>query len=261
MADTIDCLNLNMEHRCTWSIDINNQLVHNRTEGMNLNNQLYAFIVYNELNEFGEVKYVGKTTKTLVQRFKGYTNPGNGQATNWKVHCMVRLALESGHRVESYSFQDNTPLQWNGVNLNIAAGIEDGVIAYWRPEWNLIRNKDIPCSKVQKEFANVDDHSEDFVKPIEHFNWNLGKTYFEKGFMNPGVKVEHLLGEDGEQVKLTLPNNEVVTSLINRRANSNHTVRLYFPEVVPYLQENHRLNDSLLIEIVDAQTLRILSDD
>jgi hypothetical protein len=152
-------------------------------------------------------------------------------------------------------------LQWNGINLNIAAGIEDGVIAYWNPEWNLMKNKDIPCLKVQKEFLNFDDHSEDFVKPIEHFNWKLGKTYFEKGFMNPGVKVDHLLGEDGVQVKLTLPNNKVVTSLINRRANPNHTVRLYFPEIVPYLQENHRLNDSLLIEIIDAQTLKILSAD
>ena len=260
MADTNDCLSLNMEHRCTWSFDTKGQLVYNPTEGMNLNYHLYAFIVYDGSNDDGEVKYVGKTKQTLTQRFQGYTNPGNGQATNWKINCMVRQALKLGYKVESYSFQDNTPLQWNGINLNIAAGIEDGVIAYWQPEWNEMRNRDIPCSKERIEFGAFDDNSEELHEANVRFYWKLGKTYFHTGFMNPGVKVDHLFGKEGDQVTLILPNNESVTSLINRTANSNHTVRLHFRDIVAYLQKNHFLNESLLVEIVNTNTLRILSD-
>ena len=254
MANSVDCAALNMELRCTWGLDVNG-LTYETVGEMGTVHHLYAIVVFSSDNDEGSVKYVGKTRQSLHSRFLGYRNPGNSQATNRKVNCLIRLALQNGYKVQSFSFQDNTPLQWNGINLNIAAGLEDALIDTWRPEWNFLPNNQIPCSDNISLLSTSADES---VIPTGtmRFTWKLGKTYYNSGFLNPGVKVDQYFGQVGEIVRLTAKNGEVYESAIDRTANVNKTARLKFSGIVPYLSKNYHQDDILNIEIVDINELK-----
>jgi len=262
MADLLDCEGLMMVQRCVWRL-VNGQLRYDMVNEMDVPFQLYAFVLLKDSDDvLGEVKYVGKTRKTLRQRFVGYVNPGQGQATNRKVNCFVKLALNKGYRVETYSFQDNTPLQWNGINLNIPAGIEDAVIDHWRPEWNFIRNSATPCND-KRVTSNLNMETNNPASPIKAeskvlFKWTLGKTYYRTGYMNPGVKVDEWFGQAGENVQLFLPNGAVYEATIDRNANLNKTVRLGFNGIIPFLRENFTENQEVFIEILEKNKLRLV---
>ncbi len=56
-------------------------------------NILYAFVCD------GEVKYVGKTTRTLAARMAGYKRPGKTQTTNINNHRRIRELLAGARNV------------------------------------------------------------------------------------------------------------------------------------------------------------------
>ena len=254
MANQQDCAELNMEHRCTWILE-NGELDYIVHAEMDSIHHLYAIVVYDLENELGIVKYVGKTRMSLSNRYFGYRRPGNSQATNLKVHCLITLAIQKGQKVQSFSFQDDTPLQWNGINMNIAAGLEDAVIHHWSPEWNNLKNKDIACKK-QPNLTATSLIGLEKLKPSNRFSWKLGPTYFNYGYMNPGMIVDDYFGDSGEKVRLTMNNGVVFESIIDRRANLNKTVRLKFNGIVQQLQESYNLGDVLNIEIVSKNELK-----
>jgi hypothetical protein len=255
MANQQDCAELNMEHRCTWILKKNGALDYIEHAEMDSIHHLYAIVVYDSENELGVVKYVGKTRMSLSNRYFGYRRPGNSQATNLKVHCLITLALQKNQYVKSFSFQDDTPLQWNGINMNIAAGLEDAVINHWSPEWNKLKNKEIPCKK-QPNLIATSLISLEKLKPSNRFSWKLGQTYFNHGYMNPGMIVDNFFGDSGEKVQLTMNNGDVFESTIDRRANLNKTVRLKFNGIVKHLQKSYNLGDVLNIEIVSKNVLK-----
>ena len=93
-------------------------------------NVLYAFVT-------GEaILYVGKTTMPLKRRMYGYQNPGPTQSTNIKANQLIRSVLEGSTRIEIYALPDNGLLHFGQFHLNLAAGLEDSIIADLRPEWN-----------------------------------------------------------------------------------------------------------------------------
>ncbi len=93
-------------------------------------NALYAFIGN------GQVKYIGKTKKTLRQRMSQYQNPGPTQSTNIRINDLIRQAISNGATIEIYALPDNGRFSYGGFHLNIAAGLEDDLIAKIQPEWN-----------------------------------------------------------------------------------------------------------------------------
>ena len=64
---------------------------------------LYAFII--ERN----VKYVGKTIRSVSQRLSGYLKPGPTQRTNERVRRRILEALKSGAEVHILVFEDPNP--------------------------------------------------------------------------------------------------------------------------------------------------------
>jgi hypothetical protein len=95
-------------------------------------NILYAFVCQ------GKVLYIGKTVRSLKQRMYGYQNPGPTQFTNIEGKKHICKALASGKCVEVYALPDNGLLYYGGFHVNLAAGLEDSLIAQLKPEWNKV---------------------------------------------------------------------------------------------------------------------------
>lgn len=112
-----------------WRLDAD-QLRANLNAHKGAKNVLYAFVVDDEL------KYVGKTVRTLTDRMNGYRYPGDSQPTNRKNHGEIRKALGKGKRVDIFVLPTNELFHYGGFQLNIAAGLEDDLIRQLDPEWN-----------------------------------------------------------------------------------------------------------------------------
>lgn len=92
---------------------------------------LYAFV------EDGEVKYLGKSIQTLHKRIYLYKNCGPSQRTNIRVRQKLRACLKNGSQVLIYAFVQKMPLMYQDIPINLAAGLEDNLIASIKPEWNI----------------------------------------------------------------------------------------------------------------------------
>ena len=175
-------------------------------------NILYAFV------SDGEVKYVGKTIQPLEKRLYGYKNPGVSQSTNIKNNANIKELLGTGSSVDILALPDNGLVHYGQFHLNLAAGLEDSIIAELQPEWN-----GNPAKVLEPEESS----SENEPKIVDSFSIVLHKTYFNSGFFNVPVANAQAFGFDGEQIdifcgKSTRP----ITGSINRSCNSNNTPRI-----------------------------------
>lgn len=93
-------------------------------------NILYAFAVGSQ------VTYVGKTTRGLKKRMYNYQMPGPSQRTNIRNHLLIRELLAAGQSVDILAWWDRQPQHLGPFPINLAAGLEDGIVRVLRPEWN-----------------------------------------------------------------------------------------------------------------------------
>ena len=118
----------------SWRL-VNDKPEYNLTDLATSKNVIYAFV------SNSEVKYIGKTTMTLKKRMYGYQNPGPKQSTNIKNNRLITEILLGGQEVDILALADNGLLRYANFHINLAAGLEDGLIAELNPEWNGKRNK------------------------------------------------------------------------------------------------------------------------
>ena len=90
-------------------------------------NVLYSFV------EDGEIRYVGKSIRTLRQRMYGYWRPSSTQSTNVRINGLISESLVAGHDVEILVLPDNGLMHYGQFHLNLAAGLEDSIIAAIMP--------------------------------------------------------------------------------------------------------------------------------
>lgn len=90
---------------------------------------VYAFVVG------GLVKYVGLTTSGFQRRMYNYQKPGATQRTSLRLNRLIAEQLGAGDAVEIY-IAVPPPLEWNGLPINTAAGLEAGLIEMIQPPWN-----------------------------------------------------------------------------------------------------------------------------
>jgi hypothetical protein len=91
---------------------------------------IYAFAVQ------GDVMYIGFTATGFDQRFRGYQRPGPSQRTNARVRPLIAEVLAQGISV-NVLIATPDPLDWNGLPVTTAAGLEHALIQIIRPAWNL----------------------------------------------------------------------------------------------------------------------------
>jgi len=91
---------------------------------------VYAFVVDDA------VAYVGLTNNGLRTRFDQYRRGHEGQRTNARVKKLIAEVLVEGKQVKIL-IATPPPLQWNGLPVNTAAGLEAGLIDMIQPPWNI----------------------------------------------------------------------------------------------------------------------------
>ena len=118
-----------------WYLDRSGFLQYKLTKYMDEQNILYAFIVQ------GKVMYIGKSTQTLDKRMSGYKKPGPSQLTNIDKNKRIKELLGNRVDVKVFAFIPKEQILYRGTPINIAAGLEDTLIAKVRPPWNNQGNK------------------------------------------------------------------------------------------------------------------------
>jgi hypothetical protein len=113
-----------------WFIENNELLQYDLISFNSEKNILYCF----ECND--TVKYIGKTVKTVSQRMYGYKKPSESQRTNLRVNKEIKKFLKNEKEIDIYILIDNGLLNFGDFRINIAAGLEDTLIAEYKPEWN-----------------------------------------------------------------------------------------------------------------------------
>ncbi len=92
---------------------------------------VYAFVVDDT------VYYVGLTNNGLRTRLDQYRRGHEGQRTNARVNKLIGKTLADGQRVKVLVATPE-PLEWHGLPVNTAAGLEAGLIQMTRPAWNIM---------------------------------------------------------------------------------------------------------------------------
>ena len=165
----------------TWAISPDNLLEYSIIPGKENNylvkNSLYLFIS----SESEDLLYVGKTTQSLKKRLYGYSR-GNGVNTNNRIHNNIKEILQTGGHVDIYGFNDTTSLNWGKYNINLAAGLEDSIIALELPLWNG-KNSESHTIEIEADEQNVVQESQDELEEYS-FPYLLGNTYYNFGYIN-----------------------------------------------------------------------------
>jgi hypothetical protein len=225
-------------------------------------NALYAFTI-------GErVHYIGKTTKSIRQRFVSYCNPGNSKRTNRKVHDNILKELaKPGSSVAILIFTGIHLLRYGIFEINLPAGLEDGLIKAFNPKWNgryagesiteteEIENETV-IPRAEQDLASLP------IKTLRRFQVKLGKTYFTMGFINTGKAASDAIGADGGPMLIRLGSMQHpgVPSKIDRRANLNGTPRIYGgARVAHWFHEHFKVGSVVEAQVVTPNEILLHS--
>jgi len=214
---------------------------------------LYAFATESKL------LYVGKTTGTLPTRLQAYVSPHQSQRTNVRNRAALLDLLRAETKVRILGWIDPGLHRIGPFDLNMAAGLEDSIIALLAPPWNGARMLETrgatshtqPQVPIEVPTGNllISSASDGGAQPLApatarklavpltpipnttessaHGNVNgitftvrLGKTYYERGFFNVPVVFSELFGSHGATVDLYCGTERaVVRAILDRKAN------------------------------------------
>jgi len=222
---------------------------------------LYAFVV-NDV-----VKYLGKTSRMLKTRMRGYWKPGARQSTNIRNYARIKKALQDGMDVSIYVLTDVAGLTYEGHAVNLADGLEPSLIQTLQPAWNdQGKNKGTnPSGKknISKEESMPKERltvSKDEIGCVE-FLIKLGKAYYNQGFFNIRVDHERYFDGDGAYINIFLEDDpEPIRARIDRRANPNGVPRIMAGKRYrDWAQSNFRIGDKFCIRLLSDGSMRLKS--
>jgi hypothetical protein len=231
-----------------------------------IRNILYAFVTD------GEVKYIGKTTQPLKTRMLGYQRPAPTQTTNIRNNRNIRELLKQGKSVDIFALPDNGLLHYGAFHINLAAGLEDGLIAKINPEWN--GQREVENASMITDEATVGVNalninstspipSDEMISPISDvnpkFTLTLHRTYFNQGFFNVSIDCQHYFGSDLEKINIYCGSEQLqIIGYINRTANTNGTPRIMGgAQLKQWIQKSATEMGSLNVEIVAQNSIRL----
>jgi len=70
------------------------------------------------------------------KRLYFYQNPVKSQRTNLRVNALLGELIGGGQDIPILAFSDQDGLDFRGIPLNVAAGLEDNLISMVQPLWN-----------------------------------------------------------------------------------------------------------------------------
>ncbi|GGE52044.1 hypothetical protein GCM10007276_31400 [Agaricicola taiwanensis] len=230
-------------------------------------NALYAFV------QGDQVRYIGKTTRSLRKRFATYCRPGISQSTNIRCNAKIKQALSAGEDVHIFVFTPISQLRYGEFEINLAAGLEDALIERFDPPWNgHVRGKPVTeeAEREEAEQSEAPEASAEEVAPslsVQNnqgypFSIRLGAAYYDQGIINPGAAASRHLGEHGEPIEVTFSDgSEPVFSSINRTANPSGSVRIVGRnrEFARWFQRHFRKGEEVEARVLDAHRVVLIA--
>jgi len=234
-------------------------------------NVLYAFICN------GEVKYIGKTTQKLKTRLSGYRNPADTQSTNIRNNRNILELLQEGIPIDIFILPDSGLLNYGGFPINLAAGLEDSLIAALDPQWNGQKTASSSTKQVKQSDLDSknDTPSEERAIQPEHARNNhlisslkkvtiqikLGEAYYNRGFINIPKKHTNALGSHGEEIEFFVNNDDQpIIGYINRTDNTNKTPRLMGGKALKvWIMENFKQGDFINATFLSLHSIHLHS--
>ncbi len=236
-----------------WSFE-NNLFQYELNENYTSKNILYSFVIENE------IKYIGKSVKTITQRLNGYRRPNISQRTNFRLNNLIIEKLRKGKEVEIYLFEDNAELSYKGKKINLSAGLEDNLIAEHLPEWNTLgknrksTNKKTAIKLKTKENVMEKKYNEDIIVTI-------GEAYYNQGFFNIGSKYSELLPKnnlDPIKIQIEENKNEIIIGKIYKFSDSGQTrIKDQSGEYKRWVQKNFNKKDVFKVEIIEKDFIKL----
>lgn len=111
-----------------WALDDTGLLI--LTEALPKDVGVYAFV------RAGVVMYVGVATMGLAKRIYFYARPGVSQRTSLRLNDIIRRELQSAAKIDVLIAQPED-MQWHGLPVHGAAGLELGLIKAYALPWNM----------------------------------------------------------------------------------------------------------------------------
>lgn len=96
----------------------------------------------------GVVMYVGSAQRGLHGRLRRY-EISRTLRTSARIRTEVLKSLANGCEVEVYLLPEPPAISWNGLPVNLIAGIEEGLIQALKPAWNIRSNRNRRSSASQ----------------------------------------------------------------------------------------------------------------
>lgn len=226
-----------------------------------VSNVLYAFV------EGEDVKYIGKTTRSVRKRFIGYCTPSGRQITNVKNNRLIREAIANGSEVRIFIFTPISHLSYADFPINLAAGLEDSLVARFSPSWN---GKVPGAGAVQTETAEMEDEvlaadkaeEDESLEAWHEFSITLSMTYYRDGMVNPGVEASRYLGQEGDPLAISFSDGTPdITSSINRTANRTGAVRFVGKNrlIADWFKANFNEGDTVRVRILSLNHVLMLA--
>ncbi len=245
-----------------WKLD-GGRPVCELTSQMKTPNVLYAFV------SNGEIKYIGKTTQPLKGRMYSYQNPGPTQSTNIKNNENIKMLLEADEAVDIFVLPDTGLLHYGGFHINLAAGLEDSLIAEISPPWNGKKREKKP---VRPEVSEIDENitepssqeADEIPSQIieknpnnTSFQFQVRTTYFNQGFFNVPVKYMHAFGSDRDRIEIYCgEGQDLVQGYINRSVNVNDTPRIMGgTQLRQWFHENVAIDNPVNVEVLSPTSI------
>jgi hypothetical protein len=235
-------------------------------------NSLYAFVLADD------VKYIGKTARTIRERFVGYKTPTQRQRTNWRNNRNIHEALAGGAAIRILVFNPISFLRYGDFEINLAAGLEDALIEAFDPPWNgRDRGRAITEEAEREEVDEVQVSNAPIAGAapappapssgppppgVASFTIDLKETYYTQGLINPGVEASAHLGGDGDPIEVVFDDGtEPVLSRIDRRANPSGSVRIVGRNraIARWFQAHFQKSDIVRARVLDAHRILLLS--
>ncbi len=121
-------LDAGFRHACGWRLDDTGQLI--LTDALPKEVGVYAFA------KDGVVMYVGVATMGLAKRIYFYAKPGVSQRTSLRLNEMIRCELQASRQIDVLVAHPED-MEWNGLPVHGAAGLELGIIKAFTLPWNM----------------------------------------------------------------------------------------------------------------------------